>query len=119
MTPKPATVSTAVAIMAVLKSFDKYKNITSLPDCPKEVKLGIVQAQLSFAKMLVLRLEKDRDVLEGKTELTDAEVNMLRQGQKIPAIKSVRERLNYGLLEAKLLVEKEGERLGVYVPPRY
>ena len=75
-----------------------------------KVKKGATELQLVLAVALVAHLENQNGLLN---KLTDTEIDYLRRGQKIPAIKSARERLNMGLVEAKAWVEKKGMELGL------
>jgi ribosomal protein L7/L12 len=47
-----------------------------------------------------------------KPKLTDLEISLGENQSKIAVVKAIRERLGYGLVEAKQFAESEFERLG-------
>jgi hypothetical protein len=59
-------------------------------------------------------------ILGGKHGVNWPKVDaLIRAGQKIPAIKEVREETGLGLKEAKQAVDERGEQLGLYPPPSF
>lgn len=66
----------------------------------KDVEYAIATLQLALAMMLVKRLEKKQEI-SSSSVFTETEHGYAESKQIIPIIKSVRERLNLGLKEAR------------------
>ncbi len=77
-------------------------------------RVAILEGDLEDAQILLSMLRGFKVSFNQTTCLNAVEADLCRRGCKIDAIKSVRGRIaNCGLKEAKDLVEKEMERMGV------
>lgn len=69
----------------------------------------------------IINMYIEARLTEGKqsqvaNKLTNTEIDLLKEGRNIPAIKSVKERLNLSLLDAKRYTETHGSQ---FLPANY
>lgn len=79
-------------------------------------KVGAATALRGIINMYIEARLTEGKQSQAANKLTNTEISLLKAGQKLPAVKSVKERLNLSLLGATRYVETHGDQ---FLPVNY